>query len=303
MAQVGFYCPDRAKVLFKDCLYSCRMGERCVSRPTLIKLSKQRVWTGIPSTTQSICGTREAMLKIIKPYFEHINNLAFALLGHKVHFGLEESADDSNAEIAFKDNIQTGIIDYYDPDERILWDYKTSGSFKVRKALGMVQIKVPDPSGAVYKKSGKGFKKGDPKMITMWERDENEVDMWEWILQTNRYAWWLIDAGKPVDKIKIEVISRDGGLKATLANGIESNITIIDVPLLSRDYVIDYFKRKAAMLRSAIALSWAPVCNDKECWNGKKCEGYCPVAHECNKLSYDHPSKIKFQKEKPEILC
>jgi len=301
--QIGFICPDGKTTLFEDCFKKCRMNEKCVSSPTLRALSKQRLWVGLPSTTQLIAGTRYSLLKIIKNYYENPQALAFALLGTKVHGSLEDNDIEGNSEIAFIDKAQSGIADYYDSQECTLWDYKTSGAFKVNKALGLVSHKIQDPSGERYKRSGKGYKSGDIKKITVWDKNKDFADKWEWALQTNRYAIWLEDDNRPVKQIKIEVIVRDGGLKSAAMYGIERNIVIINIPILDKKYVLDYFDRKINMLRLAIASSWAPRCNAKECWDGRKCEGYCPVRHFCDDMKEIHPMSKRFTELEPTILC
>ena len=303
MGQIGFKCLDGNNVLFKDCLKKCRLGERCVSTPTVRALSIQRKWTGLPSTTQLLSGTRYALLKIIKNYYEDIQNLSFILLGNKTHKSLEDNDTEGTAEIEFKDKTQSGIADYYDASEKTLWDYKTSGAFKVHKALGMRKKKINDPTGARYTRSGNGYKKGEIKKIAVWDKIPEMADKWEWTLQTNRYAIWLEDSNRPVEKIKIEVILRDGGTMSARNYGIEKKIEIIEIPILNRDYILHYFERKRKMLMLAIALSWAPICNDIDSWNGKKCDGFCPVKEWCDKMPIEQYAIERFQKLEPEILA
>ena len=38
----GFYCPDNEPIEVEDCLQKCRLGERCLTLPTLRLLSKER---------------------------------------------------------------------------------------------------------------------------------------------------------------------------------------------------------------------------------------------------------------------
>jgi len=301
--QIGFICPDGETTLFENCFKKCRMGEKCVSLPTLRNLSVQRPWTGLPSTTQLLSGTRYALLKITRDYHEDIQKLAWILLGNKVHKSLEDNDISGNAEIAFVSKTQSGIADYYEQEDLTLWDYKTSGAFKVNKALGLVSRKILDPSGERYKRNGKGYKAGDIKKITAWDKNSDFEDKWEWVLQTNRYAIWLEDNNRPVEHIKIEVIVRDGGLKAAIMSGVDRNIVIIDIPMLNKSYVLDYFEKKVNMLRAAIAISWAPICSPRECWEGRKCEGYCPVKKWCDEMPEDHPAHKRFKEITPEILC
>jgi len=303
MSQIGFICPDGQSIKFEQCFKTCRMCNRCVSMPTLRALAVQRKWIGLPSTTQLLAGTRHAYLKIVKDYYEDIQKLAWILLGNKTHKQLEDADTDGTSEIVFKSKVQSGILDYYDRPTKTLWDYKASGAYKVHKALGLVNYKIDDPTGARYKKGGSGFKKGDIKQVKVWKQDLKIADKWDWILQTNRYAIWLQDDNMPVEQIKIEIIVRDGGLRIASMYGIDRNIVIIDIPILNRDYVLDYFNRKASMLRTAIAVGWSPRCTNKECWGGRKCEGYCSVSLYCNEMSNEHPMAKKFENMQPEILC
>jgi len=303
MAMIGFYCPNNEKVKFNECLKKCKMNNRCVSLPTIRALCVQRKWTGLPSTTQLLSGTRYALLKIIKDYYEDIQNLSFILLGNKTHKSLEDNDTEGTAEIEFKDKTQSGIADYYDATEKTLWDYKTSGAFKVYKALGMRKKKVDDPTGERYTRSGSGYKKGEIKKITVWDKIPEMADKWEWTLQSNRYAIWLEDSNRPVEKIKIEAIIRDGGTMAARNYGIENKIEIIEIPILNRDYVLSYFERKRKMLLLAIALSWAPICDNIENWDKRKCSGYCPVKQWCDEMPGEHSAENRFKELLPEILC
>jgi len=302
MAQIGFKCPNGEEITFENCFKKCKMGEKCVSLPTLKAMAVQRVWNGRPSTTQLLAGTRYAYLKIVKDYYESVQKLAFILLGNKVHSQLEDSDTEGTAEIAFKSKTMSGITDYYDKSEKTLWDYKTSGSFKVKKALGLVSYKIDDPAGGRYKRSGSGYKKGDIKQVTAWRQDPSARDFWEFALQTNRYAIWIMDEGLPVEKIKIEIIVRDGGLKAATMSGVSQNIIVINIPILNREYVLDYYDRKAKMLRSALAVGWSPKCTDVESWGGRKCLGYCPVSHFCEQMPDDHVMAARLEAMQPEIL-
>jgi len=303
MSQIGFFCPDGQKVLFEDCFKQCRMNCRCVSLPTLRAAAVQRPWTGLPSTTQLLAGTRYALLKIMKDYYEDVQKLAWILLGNTAHKGLENADLEGTAELEFKNQVMSGKIDWYDQFSKTLWDYKTSGSYKVHKALGLVQSKIDSPNDERYQKGGKGYKAGDIKKVAIWTPDAEKSDKWEWVLQTNRYAIWLKEDDKPVEHIMIEVIVRDGGLMAARNYGVDKNIIIIEIPILNKDYVLDYFNRKRKMLLKAIALSWAPKCNSLESWEGRKCDGYCPVSEECNKMPDDHKSYKEFIKLEPQILC
>ena len=52
MPATKFQCPDGAEIAIGNCLATCRLGRRCLTLPTLIKIaSGERPWTGTPSTT------------------------------------------------------------------------------------------------------------------------------------------------------------------------------------------------------------------------------------------------------------
>jgi len=280
--QIGYFCPDGQSIKFEDCLKKCRMGERCLSLPTLKKMSEQRTWTGIPSTTQLIKGTKQAMLEILRNYYVKPKSSAFALLGTKYHKTLEDHSFIMEKE--FKNKRMTGVADYYDPDEETLWDFKTTGSYKIRKSLGLTARKIKDPSGERYKRSGKGYKAGDVKMINEWYVNPKAKDSRDWDLQLNRYAVWFEEAEFSVKKIKIEATVRDGGLKAAITNGIEESMYVVELQKLDKEYVMHYFDLKTKALRSALTISWSPKCNEKETWGGIRCERFCPVKEFCDQM-------------------
>jgi len=42
MSLEGFYCPDKELITVQECLSKCRMGERCLTLPTLKLISQER---------------------------------------------------------------------------------------------------------------------------------------------------------------------------------------------------------------------------------------------------------------------
>jgi len=194
----GFICPDKEVTTLQGCFKSCRMGDRCLTLPTLHYIGKEREWTGTPSTTQLLNGTMMEFLKLTQPYVKDPDGSAFALLGTLHHNKLEEVAKELGipSEIPLTGD-DRDIFDLLEFDPEAGWcitDYKTWGSYKVQKALGLVETgKRPDPSGAVYKSSGKWGKAGSPKMVSTWSRMNNAIDNEEAELQQNRYRIMLLD--------------------------------------------------------------------------------------------------------------
>ena len=114
-------CPDGVRRHINVCLDKCPRPEgRCLSLPTLISVSRQREWTGKPSTTQLINGTRLAYLQIVHDYAVDPFDRAFALLGTRHHMRLEKVAQTLNALSEEKmDGDDTGILDLLVPDETV----------------------------------------------------------------------------------------------------------------------------------------------------------------------------------------
>jgi len=286
MPRVGFVCPDGARVTFADCLASCRLPRRCLTKSTLAALSKTRPWGGTPSTTQLLNGTRMEYLKIVHDYYVAPPRMAFALLGSRVHLGLADADTDvSLLEERFVEEDITGIADCYEVEngEGVLTDYKTWGSWRVARALGIVEKKVPDPSGAVYKRSGKGYRKGEPKMVAVFEADPTQAQPGDALWQLNRYRLFFEDRGFPVAHMQLEVIVRDGGTWMARSRGVAEPIYVIPVPRVSDNLIRDYFEEQTALLTGALATkTLPPPCRDEERWEGRRCRDYCDVAQFCD---------------------
>jgi len=288
-----FKCPDGKIVPVKDCLQECRMEERCLTLPTLLLISEEREWNGVASTTQLLNGTMYEFLKLTQPYVVDPDKRAFMLAGTKHHAGLEEFANKLGlpAEVAL--NIDRDIFDLLEEEDGglVLSDYKLWGSFKVAKALGIVEVgKQPDPSGAVYKTSGKWGKAGSPKMVSVFQAMPQKADNWEAEYQQNNYCNKLEDVGVKLKRMQLQVTVRDGGTSIAYSRGIMKNICRIPIPRLDRGMIEEYFARKEKALLTALERgSWDEPCNEKECWDGARCRD-CEVARNC-------PKGILYQQE------
>jgi len=245
--QAGFICPDGKRVSHRQCLEGCR--QRCLTLPTLASLAQVREWNGIPSTTQCLNGTRMEYLKITSDYYVKPKERAFALLGTRHHFRLEAITRKLN--VLSEEKLQgevSGVIDLLEPDHApdcyILADYKTSGSYKVARAL--------------------------------------RGDMSDWELQLNNYRIMVEDLGFPVSRMLVQCTVRDGGTFMARKNGLTENIYLIPVKRLDDAQVKDYFYRKSQMLIKAVENGeMPPPCNGEESWGGRRCLGYCDVVDLC----------------------
>jgi len=291
MPLTHFICPDKAEIAIKDCLASCRMGGRCVSKPTLILMSRQRAWKGKISATQALNGTRLEYLKIKYDYAEAPVSRAFALLGTIHHAKLEGmEVPEALMEERLEDEIGHGTFDYYDPAEKALYDYKTAGSYKINRVLGKKKITIDVETGEIYKT---GARKGEPKTRKEHTWSMVEPDTFDWQMQCSRYAWMLIDMGFPVEKIYVQATVRDFTKQTARQYGLDRQIYIIQLDVLPKDVVENFYRTRQAELAGYLSLGVIPPpCEPKERWAddditdnttpGRRCIGFCPVWSHCD---------------------
>lgn len=284
-----FKCPDDVIIPYKECLVKCRMAERCETLPYLHLASAEREWTGTASTTQLLNGTMYTFLKITQPYVIDPDAMAFAIHGTKSHAQLEAKAKELGltAELSVTQDGRN-IIDLIEYEDGIitLTDTKTWGSFRVAKALGMVETgKKPDPSGAVYQRSGKWGKVGSAKMVSVFQAMPQAADNLDAELQLNNYRVKFEETTSiHIDKMRVHVIVRDGGLVVARSRGITRNTYLIPVERMDDEDVMEYFTNKTFDLNQALdTKSCNQPCNNRECWDGIRCRDYCEVAHCCPK--------------------
>ena len=300
-----FICPDGGKINISECIDNkgCRLKKRCLTKATLVELAKVRPWKGVPSTTQLLNGTYEAMLKIKHDYAESPQSMMFRLLGTRVHNGLEgEDIDGSMMEEELQMVTSHGIsmrpdLLEMEDDWNILTDYKVCGAFKVNKALGMYSV-LEESKTEVYKVSAKvkdpetgveiHRKPGQPKLIKKWSNDINKQDCDDWVKQLNYYRIGLQEQGYRIDEMRIEAIVRDGGLVVAREYGIQDGVYLIPIPKIDDNIIISYFsKKKEDLLKAVEQGDWEYQCNQEECWGGNKCrlrdngKSYCSVRDFC----------------------
>ena len=258
------------------------MGNRCATRRYLQLVRKERPWKGKPSTTQLIAGTMHAFLKLTKDYALSPDDRAFLIHGTKGHAVLE-AADDEYSLIEEKfsgdDTDITGIADVLEVEngKTILSDDKTSGSYKVAKALGF--FVEDDPTGEVYK-SGK--RKGEQKTRKVLKRDDSKIDRYDWELQLGKYRMEYEKRGFKPDEVRIQCTVRDGNTWIARSRGVFRNVYYFKINILSDEVLNEYFNRKKANLFLALKQGyWNEICDAKENWDGVKCAHYCEVAEFC----------------------
>ena len=282
MPATKFICPGGNRVRIETCLKSCAHAERCMFLPTLKAISKS-INRNLkePTVTELISGIRETYLKKTTDYAVDPSSVLYAMQGQAVHHLHEQnSEDDILSEIRLMDDVTSGQFDLcgdlMDTGEGVLGDLKVTSSYKLMKALGIHAVRVD--TGEVYKT---GARKGQPKY-----RKELRYDgvrhLMDWALQLNYYRLLCEKAGIRVDKMYIQAICRDAGLRIAAERGIDQNIYIIPIHRISDHWLRLYFKTKADRLNRAIReKKMPPVCSSKERWQERKCLSYCAARENC----------------------
>ena len=144
------------------------------------------------------------------------------------------------------------------------------------KALGIYKVDVP--TGEIYKT---GAKKGRPK--TRKEIRYGGVrSVMDWAIQLNYYRMLLEKAGFTVNRMVIQAICRDNGLRTASERGIEQTVYLISIHKISDRWLKRYFVKKAKMLKEALETKkLPPVCSNRECWGGRKCLNFCEARQKC----------------------
>jgi len=265
-----FKCLDGETEEIGKCLEKrgCRMGERCATLPYLRFAAENRDWRGV---TPSMAGNgprihllQEQTWFTVDPY-----SRAFACLGVHTHDNLSNNKLTNNvlAEERMVDPTSRGTMDLLEEDEfwdgkYLLTDYKSWGSYKVMKAMGLVK--------------DRGAKE--------WYVDPEKADMRETDLQVNRYRITAEENGFPVSRMRVQVIPRDANTLTATGRGIVRPVYIIPVKQLPDERVLTYYRKLGEAVEKGLETGWAPRCGPWECWDGRRCNGYCDVSPACKLL-------------------
>lgn len=289
MPYTRYKCPDGGEISIEDCLKDCRLkgqinpvtGQlyvpcgRCLSEPTLRAVAKQREWTGKPSTTQCLRGTRESYLMLTHDYAIDPKSMMFALLGTKTHANLESGMTEGDlGEQRLDDGVSTGAFDFYSPENGgTLYDYKSYGSYVAAKTMGMGTKKVQVGH----------YKNGKPKYQTIITYG-NAKHMFDLSVQMNDYRMKIEKClGLPVNQMVCEIIVRDGNTYMASSRGITDNAYLVPVGKISDRWMERYMKRKSGDLIKALDEGkLPPPCRPRECWGGNKCSKFCAVNKYCD---------------------
>ena len=282
MPATKFICPDGGLIYINDCLQACPHAQRCMFLPTLraVANSLDRKISE-PTVTELIVGTRETFLKKTTDYAVEPASVLYALQGQAIH-SINERHTQGNilSEERLKDDITSGQFDLFgkilDDNDGVLGDLKVTSSFKLMKALGIYKQKVA--TGEVYKS---GLKKGLPKFRSEL-RFDGVRDLLDWAIQLNYYRMLLEHSGFTVNRMFIQALCRDSGLRIAQERGISKPVYIIPINKISDHWLTRYFQHKAKLLRDAIRSNILPsVCSFRERWGDRKCLGYCATRPNC----------------------
>ena len=272
----GFICPDGEPVTLPDCMKKCRLGRRCLTKTTLEAIAVgEREWDGTPHVTQLLNGTMMEYLRITNDYYVDPQSRAFALLGSAHHKLLEDDnmREDLQrmSEIYLTNGLVQGTLDLIEQEngEFVLTDYKTWGSYRVKRAKGLV----------------KRGTRGD----TWFTIDPEHIDLRDAELQLNMYRVMAEEKyGIKINRMQIQVTSRDGGTRMAKSYGVMQNMELLDVPRLTDSYIKGFIEQRAkALLYYVNTGIYPPICSPEERWHDlksgkdRRCERYCEVAKFC----------------------
>lgn len=295
MPSKWFLCPDQEKIEIEACLKNggCRKGQRCATRPFLRLVAYDRAFRGVsPSSAGN--GARLIYLKAVTDYVVDPYQRVWASFGTAVHgkLSIHKYTDNVLAEEPLSDDEMAGIPDVLEEDEEIpgcfcLFDYKSGGSYKVSKQLGLEIIKndVPildEQGNPVLLKSGENKGKVKTKAERRIEIHPEKADLFNESLQLNRYRIMYESYGYKISKMIIQAIPRDGGTFVAEGRGIDKNLYLIPIPRLPDIEVLAYYDNLKKEVQAAFDTGYAKKCNSYESWEGRRCEKYCEVSEACS---------------------
>jgi len=304
MPATEFICPDGKTILIESCLqkHGCRLKKRCATLPYLRLIGFDREWKGV-SPSSAGTGPRALYLKAEVNYAINPQDRAWSAFGTSTHdnLGIHKYSENVLSEEKLSDADMSGTADILEEDEEkndhyILTDYKTWGSFKVAKALGLViettEETILDEEGSpVLLKSGPNKGKPKTRQKTELKYDPAKIDLKAEEYQLNRYRIFFEQKGFPISRIRIQVVTRDGGTYIAKNRGILKNIYIIPVKRLLNNDVLAYYKNLSDEVLEAFRTGYARKCDIWESWGRKRCEGFCEIVEDCKSMSKIHNEK------------
>ncbi len=255
-----YICPDGEEILIEQCLKECRLKTRCMHKNILAYIaSGRRLWNGIPSVTQLIGGTQQALLEVTKDYANNPDEYIYAIQGTSVHNLIEDDIPRITSE---KYGI-SGKPDSFDTNTGELTDFKNTGYYKVQLAM------------------------------------DGKEDPWEWSYQLNMYRILLEEEfGYKVNSLTIQCLIRDYMESRLKDTKISRRTITLPIPIIENATILAFFLDKKQKLLDAISSGVAEICSEKERWFREKtgvsvkCQSYCPVRRICPHVTKKEGSGI-----------
>ena len=294
-----FICPDSKEIEISECLKpgGCRLNNRCATRPYLRLIGFDREWRGVsPSSAGN--GPRLLYLKATTDYSIDPQDRVWAAFGTSTHetLGIHKYTNNVLSEEKLVDDEMSGIADVLEDDETqkghfVITDYKTWGSFKVAKSIGIISESVDEPiygddGEPVLLKSGKNKGEVKTKKKTTVTVDPSKADLLVEEYQLNRYRIFFEKYGFPISKIQIQTVSRDGGTYIAKSRGVDKNIYIIPINRLPDQQVLAFYHYLAKEVEDAFNTGYSRWCNTWESWDCRRCRGFCEVSEACQEMTW-----------------
>jgi hypothetical protein len=244
-------------------------------------------------------GPRYIYLSAIRDKAVDPQQQTWAMMGLYVHNKMSYKKYTGNviSEEKIGDDEMKGIPDVLEPDEYkpgyyVLTDYKTYGSFKAAKVMGLVAHDRPmvDANGkpVLYKRAtvrkGKKYKAGDQRIETIWKPDPGKAENYEVTLQLNRYRIFFEGLGYKISRLRLQITPRDANTINAKNRGITKNLYMIDLPIVHNDKVLHYYRELQADVDQAYKDGTVRKCKGWEMWNGNRCDRFCAVKDACDRM-------------------
>lgn len=253
---LGFKCPQgRGNVPFSFCEGEC--PDPCHPLPLLAALLESRdVVPGVYSVTEILKPYQVIYLSRKYDHYATPESLIWMIAGSAAHGIIESGGRKLKDQKAHRVEVYNevdllfvksrGTYDYWDGPRKIIWDFKNSKVFPVKKLK-------------------EAAKAGD------WQADD-------YFKQLNIYRAFF----KPeAEKLRLECLVQGWDKRIAARDGLKK-IETIEVPIapipLVKEWTIARLKNIVSFESGMIA---PPPCTTEETWNGVRCAEYCPAADSC----------------------
>ena len=262
----GFLCPlSDEPVKFEVCFRECQ-GKCGYSLPLLVSLSEEyAVYENVYHVTETLNPPRIIQWKRSHPYFSAPEDLVWMMFGRGFHSAIETSWNKKRDKIITVDDRLgaehwveegftadvggyeiTGRVDLWEPGTKTLLDYKTTGSYFIKKLRS---------------------------------------DGWKSTTYDNQLNIYRALGFPDAEHLKLECLVKDWSRwmkfnkDGTIKNGAISIIERIDVPIYDAEEVKEGVKKS---IEESLEVPTRD-CTTVERWGGNRCAHYCEVskANDC----------------------